>query len=290
MPGTSDTKPGTVGRAGLLVMCLLLIVPASAHAQPIYINAELAQEYYASQPTGEHWQSTATVSAYYRTTSQALSAGDGTLELAPAAVLGRFTANLSDPLLAVPLECAWHGDAGGGHQLAELQDGTPFAHALSIQWPGYPGMWDQALSSSSTARCGLAFTKNPLQGDVKWALGRATGTGGGNHFIFAAVPRDAAVESHAASASVDEMTMRSSLTFPEGARYTVTAQGLLIESTVPYTGHRDVLPAPSVPAGGRLSPPLSVHALRKLGLKLVPKLVPSGCVAGQRRRRHQRCP
>jgi hypothetical protein len=279
-----------VGCAALLVTCLLLIVPASAHARTIYINAELGQEYYASQPTGEHWQSTATVSAYYRTTSQALSAGDGTLSLAPAALLGRFTASLSDPQPAVPLGCTWHGDPGGGHQLAQLQDGTPFAHALSIQWPGYPGMWDQALSSSSTASCVLAFTKNPLQGDVSWALGRATGTGGGNHFIFAAVPRDTAIESHAASASVDEMSMRSVLSYPDGENDTVTAQGLLIESTVPYSGHRDVLPAPPIPAGGRLSPPLSVNALRRLGLKLVPKRVPSGCVAGQRRRRHQRCP
>jgi hypothetical protein len=290
VPGVSDTKPGTVGRAALLVLCLLLIVPASAHARTLYINAELSQEYYASQPTGEHWQSTATVSAYYRTTSQALSSGDGTLELAPAATLGTFTAKLSDPLPGVPLNCTWHGAPGAGHRLAELQDGTPFAHALSIQWPGYPGLWDQSLSTSSTPTCMLVFTDTPLQGSVKWSLGDATGTGGGNHFIFAAVPRDTAVENHAASASVAEMTMSSLLTYADGESDTVTAQGLLIESTVPYARHTDLLPARSIPPGGKLPAPLSVDALRKVGLKLVPTKVPKGCVAGHQRRRHQRCP
>jgi hypothetical protein len=275
VPSVSDTKPGTAGRAALLVLgvLVLVLVPASASARTVYINAELSQEYYAGQPTGEHWQSTAAVSAYYRTTSQALSFGDGTLVLAPAATLGRFTASLSDPLPVVPLSCTWHGTPGDRHQLAELQDGTPFAHALSIQWPGYPSMWDQVRSSVSTPRCGLVFMDDPLEGNVKWALQGATGTGGGNHFIFAAVPRDTAVESHAVSASIAAMTMSSLLTSPDGASYAVTAQGLLVESTVPFAGHTDVLPAPSILAGGKLPRPLSVKALQKLGRKLVPKKV-----------------
>jgi hypothetical protein len=271
-------------------MCLLLVVPASARARQVYINVELSQEYYASQPTGEHYQSTATVSAYYRTTTQALSSGDGTLQLTPTATLGAFTASLSNPLPGVPLQCTWHGVPGGGHQLAELQDGTPFAHALSIPWPGYPGMWNQALSGSSTGRCLPRFADIPRQGEVKWALGSGGGTGGGNHFIFAAVPRDTAVEKQASSASIADMTMTSLLTSADGASYAVTAQGFLVESTVPYSGRRNVLPAPSIPPGGKVSAPLSAGALRKLGLTLVPKRIPSGCIAGQTRRRHQRCP
>ena len=274
----------------LLVICLPLLVPASAHARRIYISAELSQEYYASQATGEHWQSTATLSAYYRTTSQALSSGDGTLQLTPTATLGTFTAKLSNPVLASPLNCTWHGDPGAGHQLGELQDGTPFAHALSIQWPGYPDLWDQSLASSSTSACMLVSMDSPLQGSVKWALGRATGTGGGNHFIFAAVPRSAPVENQTASASVAGMTMRSLLTSADGARYSVAAQGLEIESTVPFAGRTRVLPAAAISPGGKLAAPLSVNALRELGLELVPKRVPNGCVVGQRRRRHQRCP
>lgn len=271
-------------------MCLLLVVPASAHARRLYINVELSQAYYASLPTGEHWQSAATVSAYYRTTTQALSSGDGTVVLAPTATLGTFTANLVDPVLGVPRNCTWHGAPGGGHQLAELQDGTPFAHALSIQWPGYPGMWDQMLTSASTGKCRPAFTDIPLQGEVKWALGSAGGTGGGNHFIFAAVSRNKAVESQALSASVAAMTMTSLLAGAGGASYAVTAQGFLIESAVPFPGRRDALPAPSIPAGGELRAPLRASTLRKLGLTVLPKRIPSGCVAGQKHRRHQRCP
>ncbi len=271
-------------------MCLLLAVPASARARKLYLNVELSQAYYASQPTGEHWQSTATVSAYYRTTTQALSSGDGTLQLTPTATRGAFTASLANPVLGAPLDCTWHGAPGGGHRLAELQDGTPFAHAVSIEWPGYPGLWDQTLSTASTGRCGPAFTDTPLQGEVKWALGSGGGTGGGNHFIFAAVPRNEAVESDASSASVADMTMTSLLGAPDGASYAVTAQGFLVESTVPFVGHRDLLPAPSIPAGGKLPAPLRGSALRTLGRSLIPKKVPNGCIAGQKRRRHQRCP
>ena len=272
------------------MISVLLLVPTSAHARKVYITAELSQEYYAVQATGEHWQSTATVSAYYRTTSQALSSGDGTLQLTPTATLGTFTAKLSNPVLASPLNCTWHGDHGAGHHLAELQDGTPFAHALSIQWPGYPDLWDQSLASSSTPACTLMSMNNPLQGSVKWALGRATGTGGGNHFIFAAVARSAPVEDQTASASVAGMTMRSLLTSADGGRYTVAAQGLLVESTLPFAGHTRVLPAAAISPGGKLAAPLSVNALRELGLKLVPKRVPHGCVVGQRRRHDQSCP
>ncbi|HEX3976664.1 MAG TPA: hypothetical protein VHW96_10390 [Solirubrobacteraceae bacterium] len=286
----SVSKPGTGGWAALAVMCLLLVVPASAHARRLYINVELSEAYDASQPTGEQSRSAATVSAYYRTTTQALSSGDGTLELTPTATLGTFTAALANSVLGVPLDCSWHGAPGGGHQLAELQDGTPFAHALSIQWPGYPGMWEQTLSSASTGKCRATFTDIPVQGEVKWALGSGGGTGGGNHFIFAAVPRNKAVESRAASASAAGMTMTSLLAGAGGASYAVVAQGFLVESTVPFAGHRDLLPAPSIPPGGEPRPPLRASALRKLGLTLLPKRIPSGCVAGQKRRPHQRCP
>ncbi|HEY6527024.1 MAG TPA: hypothetical protein VIY10_24775, partial [Solirubrobacteraceae bacterium] len=119
MPGVSVSRPGAGGWAALVV-CLLLAVPASARARMLYLNVELSEAYYASQPTGEHWQSTAAVSAYYRTTTQALASGDGTLELAPAATLGRFTASLANPVLGPPVDCTWHGAPGGGHQLAEL--------------------------------------------------------------------------------------------------------------------------------------------------------------------------
>ena len=286
----SVSKPGTRGWAALVVMGLLVVVPASAQARKLYLNVELSEAYSASQPTGEHWQSTATVSAYYRTTTQALASGDGTLELAPTATLGRFAASLANPVLGPPVDCTWHGAPGGGHQLAELQDGTPFAHAVSIKWPGYPGMWDQTLSTASTGRCGSAFTDTPLQGEVKWALGSGGGTGGGNHFIFAAVPRNEAVESQASSASVADMTMRSLLGAVTGATYAVTAQGFLVESSVPFAGHRDLLPTPTIPAGGTPPAPLRGSALRALGLGLIPKKIPNGCVAGQKRRRHQHCP
>ncbi len=275
--------------AALVGMCLLLVVPASARARTLYINVELSQAYYASQPAGGHWQSAATVSAYYRTTTQALSSGDGTLDLTPTATLGRFAASLASPVLGPARNCIWHGSPGG-RQRTELQDGTPFAHALSIQWPGYPGMWDQTLSSSSTGNCRPRFTDIPLQGAVTWALGSARGTGGGNHFIFAAVPRNKAVESQTSSASVAEMTMTSLLAGAAGASYAVAAQGFLIESALPFAGHRDMLPAPSIRAGGKLSAPLHASALRKLGLALLPKRIPSGCVAGQTHPRHQRCP
>ncbi len=271
-------------------MGLLLAVPAAAHARRVFINVELAQEYSASQPTGERWQSTAIVSAYYRTTSQALSSGDGTLQLTPTATLGTFTANLSDPLPGVSRSCTWRGRPGVGDRLAELQDGTPFAHALSIQWPGYADLWDQSLSGSSTGGCAARFVDNPLEGQVKWALGSAGGTGGGNHFIFAAAPRRTAVENHAASASIVEMTMTSQLGNAAAGSENVTAQGFLVESALPFAGHRNVLPAPSIASGGGLPPPLSASALRRLGLKLIPRTIPRGCVAGQKRRRHQRCP
>jgi hypothetical protein len=272
-------------------MCLLLAMPASAHARRIYINVELGQAGDVSQPTGDGWQSMASVSAYYRTTSQALSADDGTLVLVPQAIVGRFTATLADALPGLARNCAWHGAPGGGHQLAELQDGTPFAHALSIQWPGYPGNWDQSLSATSSGGCTARFTDNPLQGAVRWTLGSAAGTDGGNHFIFAAVPRSTAVESGASSASIAEVTMRSLLTSVDGAIAAVTAQGFLVESTVPFAGRRrDVLPAAAISAAGALPAPLSPRALRALGSELVPKRVPSGCIAGHPRRRHQRCP
>jgi hypothetical protein len=271
-------------------MCLVLAVPASAQGRTLYVNVQLGQAYLAGQPTGERWQSTATVSAYYRTTTQALSAGDGTLQLTPTATRGAFAASLSDPVAGVPLDCSWRGVPGAGHRLAQLQDGTPFAHALSVQWPGYPGLWDQTLSSASTGRCRPAFTDIPLQGEVKWALGSGGGTGGGNHFIFAAVPRNAAVESRAASASVADMTMTSLLGAADGASYAVSAQGFLVESTVAFARHTDLLPAPTIRAGGKLSAPLGANALRKLGLTLLTKKIPNGCVAGQKHRRHQRCP
>ncbi|MGH2892776.1 MAG: hypothetical protein ACRDPM_05840 [Solirubrobacteraceae bacterium] len=290
MPGVIDAKPGTVGWRALVVMGVLLLMPAAAQARRIYVNIELSQESSASLPAGEQWQSTATMSAYYRTTSQALSSGDGTLQLTPTATLGTFTANLSNPLPGVPLNCTWRGAPGGGHPLAQLQDGTPFAHALSIQWPGSPGMWSQTLSRSSTGKCLPAFVDIPLQGEVKWALGSARGTGGGNHFLFAAAPRNTAVERGAWSASIADMTMTSLLTRSDGASYAVAAQGFLIESTVPYARRKDVLPVPSIFTAGMLSTPLSSQALRRLALQVVPKGIPLGCVAGQRRRRRERCP
>lgn len=271
-------------------MCLVLAVPASAQGRTLYVNVQLGQAYLAGQPTGERWQSTATVSAYYRTTTQALSAGDGTLQLTPTATRGAFAASLSDPVAGVPLDCSWRGVPGAGHRLAQLQDGTPFAHALSVQWPGYPAMWDQTLSGSSTGRCLSAFTDIPLQGEVKWALGSAAGTGGGNHFIFAAVPRSMTVEGGVFSAAVTPMTMTSLLAHSDGASYAVSAQGFLIESTVPFAGHRTALAAPSVTAAGKLPAPLSLGALRRLALAVVPRRIPRGCISGEKRRRGQRCP
>jgi hypothetical protein len=271
-------------------MCLLLAVPSSAHARNLYINVELSQAYSAIQPAGSVGQSTATVSAYYRTTTQALSAMDGTLQLTPTATLGTFTAGLANPLLGAPLNCTWDGAPGAGHRLAELQEGTPFAHALSIQWPDYPGMWRQTLSGASTGKCRPTFTDVPLQGAVKWALGSAGGTGGGNHFLFAAAARNPAVQSGAASASVADMTMTSLLVSSGGASGAVTAQGFLVESTVPFAGHRKVLPAPSLSPTGTLSGPLRGGVLRALASELVSRRIPSGCVAGHKRRAHQRCP
>lgn len=289
MPGVSDSRPGTGRWAALAAMCLLLAMPASAQGRKLYINVQLSQAYVASQAAGARSQSTATVSAYYRTTTEALSAGDGTLQLTPSATRGTFTARLSNPVVGVPLDCSWRGVPGDGHRLAQLQDGTPFAHALSVQWPGYPAMWDQTLSGSSTGHCLAAFTSVPLQGEVRWALGSAGGTGGGNHFIFAAVPRSMAVERGASSAAVTPMTMTSLLTRSDGASYAVSAQGFLVDSTVPFAGHRDVLAAPSV-SGAKLSAPMGVGALRRLGLEVVPRRIPRGCIAGQKRRRGQRCP
>jgi hypothetical protein len=291
--GVSDTRPGAAGWTTFAVMCaVLFFAPAVAQGRTLYINVELSQAYHASQPSGAHWQSTANVSAYYRTTTQALSSGDGTLQLTPTATLGRFTANLSNPVPVLPLDCTWQGSPGpgSGYPLAQLQDGTPFAHALSVRWPAYPDMWDQTLSGSSTGRCLPAFSAVPLQGQVTWALGSATGNGGGNHFLFAAAPRDAGVERGASSASIAPMTMRSLLTRSDGASYTVAAQGFLVESAVAFAGHRSVLPAPSVPADGVLPAPLGPRALRNLGLQVVPRRIPRGCVSGQRRRRHQSCP
>jgi hypothetical protein len=285
-----DTRPGAWGLGWMLAATLVLVAPAAAQARPVYINAELSQEYYASRPTGEHWQSMASVSAYYRTTSQALSAGDGTLQLPPTATVGAFTASLSDPLPVVPLNCTWHGSRGAGHQLGRLQDGTPFARALSIQWPGYPAMWQQSLSRSSTSTCRREFARNPLQGVVQWALAGTTRTGGGNHFLFAAVPRAQAVEAQEASVAITSMAMTSQLTLANDQSDSVSSQGFLIESSVPFTGHRNVLPVPSIPAGGKLAAPLSAGALRRLALELVPRTVPTGCVVGQRRRAHERCP
>jgi hypothetical protein len=282
--------PGTGRWAALVVMALLLVTPSAAHARSLYINVELSQAYSAIQSGGSVGQSTATVSAYYRTTTQALSSGDGTLQLTPTATVGRFTATLANPPLGAPLNCVWHGTPAGGHQLAELQDGTPFAHALSIQWPAYPGMWHQTLSRALTGRCRPTFTDVPLQGAVTWALGSAHGTGGGNHFLFAAVARNAAVQSGAASASVADMTMTSLLVRPGAASDAVTAQGFLVESTVPFAGRRNVLPAPSMSATGSLPGPLGGRALRALASQLVPRRIPQGCVAGQKRRRRQRCP
>jgi hypothetical protein len=273
-----------------MAVTLLLIVPAAAQARSVYINAQLSEAYLASRPTGEHWQSTASVSAYYRTSSYALASGGGTLHLTPTATLGRFAAMLTEPLPAAAIDCSWHGSPGGGQPLAQLQDGTPFADALSIQWPDDPAMWDQSLSSGSSAQCARAFSHSPLQGDVQWVLAGATGAGGGNHFLFAAVPRAHAVEDHHASVSVTEMAMTSRLLFADGESDSVTAQGFLIESTVPYAEHRDVVPAPAITAGGALPAPLRAGALRRLGLAVVPATVPKGCIAGQKRRRGQRCP
>jgi hypothetical protein len=271
-------------------MWLLLAVPSSAHARPLYINVELSQAYSAIAPGAAVGQSTATVSAYYRTTTRALSAGDGTLQLTPTATLGTFAAALANPLLGMSLNCTWHGAPAAGHRLAELQDGTPFAHALSIRWPDYPGMWRQTLSGASTGTCRPTFTDVPLQGAVRWTLGSAGGKGGGNHFLFAAAARNPAVQSGAASASVADMTMTSLLVRSGGVTGTVTAQGFLVESTVPFAGRRTVLPAPSLSLTGTLSGPLRGTALRALASKLVPRRIPSGCVAGHKRRAHQRCP
>jgi hypothetical protein len=291
MAGGRPIAQAKVARVALLTLCVACLAAAPASARTIYINVELSQAGAATHATGERWQSAASVSAYYRTSSQALAAGDGTVVLMPRATLGRFTATLTDALPGLSRNCAWRGAPGGGRRLAELQEGTPFAHALSIQWPGYPGMWKQSLSGSSTGRCTPTFTENPLQGAVRWTLGSGAGTGGGNHFIFAAVPRSAAVESRASSASIAEVTMRSLLTSADGAIAAVAAQGFLVESTVPFAGRRrDVLPAAAISAGGALPAPLSARALRALGSELVPNRVPSGCIAGHPRRRHQRCP
>jgi len=288
--GVSDSKHRARICAALAAVGLFVAVPASAQARKLYINVQLGQGYVASLPTGQRWQSTAAVSAYYVTTTQALSSGDGTLQLTPVATRGAFTASLSNPMPSVPLDCTWHGAPGGGHRLAQLQDGTPFAHAVSIQWPGYPGMWDQTLNRSSTGPCPAAFTDIPLQGEVTWALTSAGGTGGGNHFIFAAVPRSGSVEDGTASASVAPMTMSSLLTRSDGASYAVSSQGFVIESTVPFAGRGVDLPAPAVSAGGTLRRPLSVGALHRLALTLVPRRIPKGCVASLTRRRRHRCP
>jgi hypothetical protein len=295
--GASDTRPGRRGTVAVLAVCLLVVVTvAAAPAQaapkprPIYINAELSQTYAAVRPAGERWVSTATMSAYYRTTGQALATGDGTLVLTPRATVGRFAATLTDSLPAVSRTCVWHGARGRGQQLGQLQVGTPFAEAFSIQWPGYPGMWAQSLSGASAGQCTPTFTANPLQGTVTWALGAAGGTSGGNHFLFAATPRATAVESGPFSASISAMTMRSLLTTPDGQSYAVSAQGFLVESRVPFAGHRNVVEAPAARAGGTLAAPLRTGALRKLAFKLVPSRIPRGCVVGQTRRRDQRCP
>jgi hypothetical protein len=279
-----------VGRAGLLALCLPGIVAAPASARTIYINVELSQASAATQPAGDSWQAAASVSAYYRTTSQALSAGDGTLVLTPRATVGRFTATLTNSLPGPSRSCAWRGVPGAGGQLAQLQEGTPFAHALSVQWPGYPGLWHQSLSSSSTGRCTPTFNDNPLEGAVKWTLGAAGGINGGNHFIFAAVPRSSAVESHTSSASIAEVTMTSLLVSAIGQSAAVSAQGFLVQSTVPFAGRRDVVPPPATSTDGRFAAPLSARALRTLASQLVPRRIPSGCVAGHKRRRGQRCP
>jgi len=296
--GGSEIEPGRGAKIVLFTACLMAIVcavaaidavaAAQARARTVYINAELSQTYAAIRPAGERWHSTASVSAYYRTTSQALAAGDGTTVLAPRATVGRFAASLADTLPAVSRTCAWHG--APGRQLAQLQVGTPFAHAFSIQWPGYPGMWVQSLSNASTGPCSPTFTETPLQGAVTWALDSAGGTSGGNHFLFAATPRTPAVESGAVSASIATMTMRSLLTIPEGPTYAVSAQGFLVESRVPFAGRRNVVSAPAVRPTGTAAAPLAPAALRKLAFELVPKRIPRGCVAGQRRRRRQRCP
>ena len=298
MPGGSEIKPGRGPKIVWLAACLVAIVctvgamaalaAAQAQARTVYINAELSQTYAAIRPASERWQSMASMSAYYRTTSPALAAGDGTTVLAPRATVGRFGATLTDTLPAVSRTCVWRG--APGRQLAQLQIGTPFAHAFSIRWPAYPGMWVQSLSSASSARCSPTFTETPLQGVVTWALGSAGGTSGGNHFLFAATPRTPAVESGAVSASIATMTMRSLLTTPGGQSYAVSAQGFLVESRVPFAGRRNVVSAPVVRPGGNPAAPLGPAALRKLAFELVPKRIPRGCVAGQRRRRHQRCP
>lgn len=290
MAGGRSIAQAKLGRVALVAVCASCLVAAPASARTIYINVELSQAGDATHPTGERWESTASVSAYYRTTSKALSAGDGTLVLMPRATVGRFTATLTDALPGLSRDCAWRGAPGGGRQLAELQEGTPFAHALSIQWPGYPGMWKQSLNGSSTGSCTPRFTDNPLQGAVRWTLGSAGAAGGGNHFIFAAVPRSSAVESQASSASIAEVTMTSLLSSADGESAAVTAQGFVVESTVSFDGHRDVLPAPASSSGGKLPAPLSARALRALGTKVVPQRIPSGCIVGHKRRRHQRCP
>lgn len=290
-------KPLTRWLGVLLVFSLALAVPdpASAHSRKIYVNVELDEEYSASQPSGEHWGSVASVSAYYKTTSRALASGGGRLVISPSAIVGTFKAELSDPVPGAPINCTWYGSPGGGHQLAALQDGVPFAGELAIQWPDYPGMWQVSLSSRSTGNCGPTFQYNPLEGDVRWAVGPKTMTGGGNHFIFAAVPRSRAVESQNFSAAISEVTMTSQLDYADGESYSVLAEGFVIESTVPFPGGpvqwtaRHLL---SLPGGatGKLPPPLGANAVRTLGLKALPKKIPSGCVVGQRRHHHERCP
>ena len=84
--------------------------------------------------------------------------------------------------------------------------------------------------------------------------------------------------------------MRSLLTSADGAITAVTAQGFVVESTVPFAGRRrDVLPAAAISAGAHC-PSAGHPALRALGSELVPKRIPSGCIAGHKRGRHQRCP
>ena len=292
--GASEIKPGAVAAVAACLLAALLAAPGPASARtrtrPIYINAELSQAYAAVGPAGQRWGSTATVSAYYRTTAQALATRDGTLVLTPQATVGTFEATLTNALPAVARRCTWHGVARGGHQLARLQVGTPFAHALAIEWPGHPGMWAQSLSSGSTGQCSATFTDTPLEGDVTWALGSAGGTSGGNHFLFAATSRATAVESGPFSAAISAMTMRSLLTTPDGQSYAVSAQGFLVESRVPFARHRNVVAAPKLGGDGVLAAPTSTAAMRRLAAKLVPARIPRGCVVGQRRRRGQRCP
>jgi hypothetical protein len=273
--------------AGVLVLAPV----AAAKSHPVYITAELSEQYYAALPGDAHQASVSEVSAYYRTTSNALSSGNGNLQIQPSAVLGSFSAGAVDPVPGAPERCGWHGTTGGGFQIAALQDGTPFRGELAIQWPDYPGMWDQRLNAKSTGNCPPTFQSNPLEGNLRWWLEDTFHLGGPpNRFIYLGVPRDKEVELHDMSGAAATFRMRSFQAYSGGQTYRVSAEGFLDESTLPFFDHQTTMPEAILPKTE--SPPnlLSAAALRRDALKALPKGIPRGCIVGQKRKRHQRCP